>query len=361
LQRTGSFKFRGAWNRVACLTEAEAARGVLAYSSGNHAQGVALAARLRGAKAVIVMPADAPSVKIDATREYGAEIVLYDRAGGEDRDAIGAARAARDGLTLIRPFDDPWVIAGQGTVGLEIAAQAREAGATQADVLVCCGGGGLTAGVALALEADAPGLRARPAEPAAFDDVKRSLEAGERRGNPPGAASICDAILTDGPGEITFPVLKRLCGPGVAVSDDEALGGDGGGLPRAEDRAGARRGRGAGGGAARRRRGRRGDRRRLGRQRDGGDVPARARLTLESAPACADDAGGRRRRPACLTPRMQPVISRVRHSRATRVRAPNQVDGSCGSASSAARSSRPPAAPRAWSSGAPPFRSSPTS
>jgi len=223
LQRTGSFKFRGAWSRLSALGPAERARGVIAYSSGNHAQGVALAARLLGVRAVIVMPADAPRLKIDNTRALGAETVLYDRAGGEDRDAIGARLAERDGLTLVKPFDDPWVIAGQGTCGLEIADQARAAGVTRADVLVCCGGGGLTAGVALALEAEAPGLRVRPAEPAGFDDTARSLAADERVSNPRPSGSICDAIVTPSPGEITFPIMRRLCGPGLVVTDDEAL------------------------------------------------------------------------------------------------------------------------------------------
>jgi threonine dehydratase len=223
LQRTGSFKFRGAWSRLSALAPAERARGVIAYSSGNHAQGVALAAKLLGMRAVIVMPVDAPRLKIDNTRALGAETVLYDRAAGEDRDAIGAAIAARDGLTLVKPYDDPWVIAGQGTCGLEIAAQARAAGVTRADVLVCCGGGGLTAGVALALEAEAPGLRARPAEPAGFDDTARSLAAGERLANARPSGSICDAIVTPTPGDVTFPILRRLCGPGLVVTDEEAL------------------------------------------------------------------------------------------------------------------------------------------
>jgi threonine dehydratase len=196
--------------------------GVIAFSSGNHAQGVALAARLHGIPAVIVMPSDAPQVKIANTRAYGAEVVLYDRAT-EDRDAIGARIAAERGLTLIRPFDDPQVIAGQATAGLEIAAQAQAEGVDTADVLVCCGGGGLTAGIALALAARAPGLRARPVEPADFDDVTRSLAAGKILRNAALTGSVCDAIITPEPGKITFPVLQRLCGPGLAVTDDEAL------------------------------------------------------------------------------------------------------------------------------------------
>jgi threonine dehydratase len=223
LQRTGSFKFRGAWSRLTAMTEAERARGVLAFSSGNHAQGVALAARLMGVSATIIMPRDAPAAKIEATRAYGAEVVLYDRAGGESREAIGAELSERRGLVLVRPYDDPWVIAGQGTCGLEIAAQAKAAGVERADVLVCCGGGGLTSGIALALEAEAPGLRARPCEPEGFDDVARSLASGRRETNARPSGSICDAIVTPSPGELTFPILHRLCGPGLVVSDAEAM------------------------------------------------------------------------------------------------------------------------------------------
>ncbi|GGG66947.1 serine/threonine dehydratase [Salipiger pallidus] len=222
LQHTGSFKFRGAYNAVAALDPDTRARGVIAFSSGNHAQGIAAAARLHGVPAVIVMPADAPQAKVDGTLGLGAEVVPYDRAT-EDRDAIGARIAAERGLTLIKPFDEPMVIAGQGTCGLEIAEQAAELGVTTADVLVCCGGGGLTSGIALALEATAPGLRARPAEPEGFDDVRRSLASGEIERNPALSGSLCDAIVTPQPGNLTFPIMKRLCGPGLAVSEDEAL------------------------------------------------------------------------------------------------------------------------------------------
>lgn len=221
LQWTGSFKFRGAWSVLTALTPEARARGVIAYSSGNHAQGVAHAAALLGAPAVIVMPFDAPQVKIANTRAYGAEVILYNRLT-EDRDAIGAELADRRGLTLIRPYDEPLVIAGQGTTGLEIALQAAEAGITSADVLTCCGGGGLTAGIALALEPH-PGFRVRPAEPAGFDDTARSLAAGSVQRNTRASGSVCDAIVTPEPGRITFPILQRLCGPGLVVTDDEAL------------------------------------------------------------------------------------------------------------------------------------------
>jgi threonine dehydratase len=223
LQHTGSFKYRGARAAVSALAPEVRARGVIAFSSGNHAQGVALAAREYGVPSVIVMPVDAPRMKIDNTRALGAEVVLYDRAGGEDRDAIGARLSAERGLTLIRPFDEPEVIAGQGSVGLEIAAQAAEHGVTEADVLVCCGGGGLTSGIALALEARAPGLRARPVEPEGFDDTARSLAAGHVVRNATPSGSICDAIVTPEPGRITFPIMQRLCGPGIAVPDEDCL------------------------------------------------------------------------------------------------------------------------------------------
>jgi len=219
LQWTGSFKFRGGWSAVSAIDPHTRRRGVIAYSSGNHAQGVALAASLHGVPSVIVMPSDAPAVKFARTRAYGGEVVVYDRADG-DRDAIGSAIAADRGLTLIRPYDDPQVIAGQGTVGLEIAEQADEAGITDADIVTCCGGGGLTAGIALATEGR---FRTRPAEPAGFDDTARSLATGTPQRNAAASGSICDAIVTPTPGAITFPILQRLCGPGLVVTDDQAL------------------------------------------------------------------------------------------------------------------------------------------
>ncbi|WP_170420211.1 threonine ammonia-lyase [Ruegeria arenilitoris] len=222
LQHTGSFKFRGAWSAISALDSEARKRGVIAYSSGNHAQGVAHAATLHGVQSVIIMPSDAPALKIKNTRALGAEVILYDRAN-ESREEIGEALSRERGLTLIRPYDEPQVIAGQGTVGLEVARQARDLGVTDADVLVCCGGGGLTSGVALALEKHAPGLRARPCEPEGFDDVKRSLASGSVQTNNAAAGNICDAILTPRPGDITFPILRRLCGLGLAVSEDEAL------------------------------------------------------------------------------------------------------------------------------------------
>lgn len=223
LQHTGSFKFRGAWSAVSALPPEVRARGILAFSSGNHAQGVAYAAAQHGVPSVIIMPADAPALKLANTRALGAEVITYDRAGGESREEIGQAVSTERGLTLIRPYDEPMVIAGQGTVGLEIAEQAAELGVTNGDVLVCCGGGGLTSGIALALEAKAPALRARPVEPEGFDDTTRSLAAGQILSNDRPSGSICDAIVTPQPGDLTFPIQQRLCGPGIAVSDTQAL------------------------------------------------------------------------------------------------------------------------------------------
>lgn len=222
LQHTGSFKFRGAWSAVSALPADVRAKGVIAFSSGNHAQGVALAAQRHGVPAVIIMPSDAPRMKIANTRAYGAEVVLYDRAT-ENRDAIGLRLSTERGLSLIKPYDDEMVIAGQGTTGLEIAEQATTEGVIDADVLVCCGGGGLTSGVALALAARAKGLRARPVEPKGFDDVTRSLATGTPQKNATLSGSICDAIVTPTPGQITFPIMQDLCGPGIVVTDEEAL------------------------------------------------------------------------------------------------------------------------------------------
>ena len=220
LQRTGSFKYRGAFNRLSLIPEADRVRGVLAYSSGNHAQGVAHAASRLGIKASIIMPEDAPAMKIQNTRDYGAEVILYDRYN-ENREEIGQRIAAETGATLVRPYDDPGVIAGQGTIGLEIAEQAKEAGATLDAVIA--GGGGLVAGTALAIHNVAPGVPVYSAEPENFDDMARSLLSGKHESNDPAARSICDAIVTPTPGEITFSLCKPLLSSGLAVSDEEAL------------------------------------------------------------------------------------------------------------------------------------------
>ncbi len=222
LQRTGSFKFRGAWSAISALSDTDRAHGVIAFSSGNHAQGIALAARLHGIASVIIMPEDSPIIKIENTKALGAEVVLYDREN-DDRDAV-AARINKDrGLILIKPFDNAQVIAGQGTIGLEIARQAAGQDISEADVLTCCGGGGLTSGIALALEQAAPAFTVRPCEPQDFDDVARSLKSGKIEINTRRSGSLCDAIITPAPGELTFPILKRLCGSGLVVSEDECL------------------------------------------------------------------------------------------------------------------------------------------
>lgn len=222
LQHTGSFKFRGGWSAVSALDPDVRAHGVIAFSSGNHAQGVALAAQRHGVPSVIIMPADAPTLKIENTKALGAEVILYDR-GTENRDNIGARLSSERGLTLIKPFDDPQVIAGQGTCGLEIAQDANALGIENADVLVCCGGGGFTSGIALACEADAPTLRVRPVEPENFDDVTRSLKSGKIERNTATSGNICDAIITAQPGDLTFPIMQRLCGSGLVITEHEAL------------------------------------------------------------------------------------------------------------------------------------------
>ena len=223
LQRTGSFKFRGAWSAISALDPDVRSRGVIAYSSGNHAQGIAHAAALHGVPSTVVMPADSPALKLANTQALGATVITYDRVGGESREAVGQALALEHGLTLIRPYDEAMVIAGQGTCGLEIAEQANALGVDKADVLICCGGGGLSAGVAIALDAQAPNMRVRPVEPANADDTCRSLIAGERLSNVANPDSFCDAIVTPMPGELTFPVLQQLAGPGLSVTDKEVL------------------------------------------------------------------------------------------------------------------------------------------
>ena len=222
LQHTGSFKFRGGWSAISEMSEKKRKNGVLAISSGNHAQGVANAARAFNTKSVIIMPEDAPSLKIANTRKLGAEVILYDRLN-QNREELGAQIAKDRELTLIKPYDEPLVIAGQGTCGLELAEQCKDLHISKADVIVCCGGGGLTAGIALALEQEAPEFTVRTAEPEQFNDVARSLEAGKICRNHSMSGSICDAILTPEPGEITFPIMKKLCGKGFTVSDEECM------------------------------------------------------------------------------------------------------------------------------------------
>ncbi len=218
LQRTGSFKFRGASNAVAQLPKDTS--HVVAFSSGNHAQGVALAAQSHGLPATIIMPADAPVSKIKGTKGYGAQVATYDRATGS-REEAAQPFLKESGAQLIHPFDNPHVIAGQGTAGIEIIAQAAAQGVQQADVLVCTGGGGLASGIALAVQGT--GLRVRTVEPEGFDDAARSLAQGSRVTNAATTGSICDAILTPSPGTLTFPILQEHAGPGLVVSDTEAL------------------------------------------------------------------------------------------------------------------------------------------
>lgn len=219
LQRTGSFKFRGAANRIALIPEAERAKGVVAFSSGNHAQGVAAAAQVFGISAVIVMPADAPRTKIEGTRALGAEIIFYDRLG-EDREAVAADVLAKRGGTLIRPFDDAQLVAGQGTVGLEILEDARVAGLTPDQILVPCGGGGLTAGIALAVGGAA---KVFAVEPENFDGMGRSLAAGAPAAAPANPVSVADSLMSPKPGAIPFGVAAPRLAGALAVSDDELL------------------------------------------------------------------------------------------------------------------------------------------
>jgi threonine dehydratase len=220
LQRTGSFKIRGAYNRLKQLAEVgQDEGGVVAFSSGNHAQGVAAAAGLLGMKAAIVMPSDAPALKIENTRRLGGEIILYDR-WTEDREAICARVAAERGAVVVPSFDDAGVIAGQGTVGLELAADAKALGLTLDAVYVPASGGGLAAGIGLALD---PATELYTAEPAAFDDHAKSLKSGDRVANDPSARSICDALLAPTPGQMTFALNRARLAGGVTVADDEVL------------------------------------------------------------------------------------------------------------------------------------------
>lgn len=223
LQVAGAFKFRGAYNRISRLTAEERARGVVAYSSGNHAQGVAAAARIVGTRAMIVMPSDSPKVKVEGVYRYGGEVRLYDR-WTESREAIGAEIARERGSVLVRPFDDPYVIAGQGTCGLELVRQAGELGAELDAVLSPASGGGLVAGVSIAVKALSPATEVWGVEPELHDDTRRSLEAGRPVEAPrPETPSICDALLTPVPGALTFPINRRNLAGVLTVSDAEIV------------------------------------------------------------------------------------------------------------------------------------------
>ncbi len=221
LQRTGSFKFRGAYNKISSLDQEARSRGILAWSSGNHAQGVAAAAGLLGAPATIVMPKDAPAIKIDNTRNFGAEVILYDRYT-ESREEIGAAIADERGLTLVKPYDDLSIIAGQGTVGLEIDEQCQRIGAEADILLINCSGGGLTAGCAIAMTARSPATEIYSIEPEHHDDMALSLKSGHLVANPQTAPpTICDALMAPTPGELTFPIARELLSGGLSVTDAE--------------------------------------------------------------------------------------------------------------------------------------------
>src|SRR3954464_14730809 len=220
LQRTGSFKFRGAYNKLASISEDKRTGGVVAFSSGNHAQGVAAAARLLGMPAVIVMPADAPRPKRERTAALGAEVVLYDRTR-EDREAIARDIAAKRNAVLVPPYDDALVIAGQGTAGREIIEDLAELGLVPDLILVTASGGGLTAGIALAVKARVPQARLYTAEPDGFDDHARSFRSGRRETNASLSGTICDALMARTPGEITFAINRSLVGEGVTASEQE--------------------------------------------------------------------------------------------------------------------------------------------
>jgi len=220
LQRTGSFKFRGAFNKLSSIPEGERGGGVVAFSSGNHAQGVAAAAKILNMRATIVMPADSPLLKRERTKSYGAEVVLYDR-DREDREAIARGIAEKRGATLVPPYDDPKVIAGQGTVGREIAEDLTALGITPDIVVAPVSGGGLIAGVATAVKARFPQVMVMSAEPEAFDDHARSLRAGRREPHKAEGRTICDALMASIPGEITFAINSKLLTKGVTASDAE--------------------------------------------------------------------------------------------------------------------------------------------
>ncbi|MBS7538645.1 threonine ammonia-lyase [Ancylobacter lacus] len=220
LQRTGSFKFRGAYNRISRLGPEQKGGGVVACSSGNHAQGVAAAATLLGMPSVIVMPRDAPAMKRARTIAFGGEVVQYER-GVEDRDAIAAAIAAERGAVFVPPYDDFHIIAGQGTVGLEIAQDMESLGLAPDVVIANASGGGLVSGIALAVKQRFPSVRVLTAEPAGFDDHARSFRAGHRERNQQASGSICDALMAATPGRLTFEISSRLVGEGVSASDEE--------------------------------------------------------------------------------------------------------------------------------------------
>ncbi len=222
LQITGSFKFRGAYNRLSQLNEHEKTKGVVAFSSGNHAQGVALAARMLGIPATIIMPVDAPALKLQATKGYGAQVITYDRFH-ENREAIAAKIALETGAIIVPSFEDADIIAGQGTVGLEIAEDLNALGLAPDQMLINCGGGGLASGSFLAMKDAFGTLQGYTVEPDHYDDTMRSLMSGQIEKADVSIPSICDAIMTPSPGRMPFEILQALGVGGVTVSDDAAL------------------------------------------------------------------------------------------------------------------------------------------
>lgn len=220
LQRTGSFKIRGAYNLLSQLTPEQAARGAVAWSSGNHAQGVAAAAARLGMHAAIVMPEDAPRSKLDNTRRLGGEVITYDRYTG-DREALAREIGRQRGATIVPSYEHADIIAGQGTVGLEIVRQSVALGMPAEQVVIPCGGGGLSAGCALALRAELPGVRIFIVEPEHYDDTTRSLKRNERVRISTSTPSLCDALLTETPGRLTFGILQGADASGVVVTEAE--------------------------------------------------------------------------------------------------------------------------------------------
>jgi len=220
LQRTGSFKFRGAYNKISSIPSERRTAGVVAYSSGNHAQGVAAAARLLGMRATIVMPADAPKAKRERTLALGAEVIPYDR-NNEDRAAIAKKIVTERGATLVPPYDDPLIIAGQGTIGAEIVEDLARLSLKPEVVVVGASGGGLAAGISLGVKARVPSAKFYVVEPEGFDDTLRSFASGKREANARMSGTICDSLMSNTPGELTFPITRDLIGQGTTVSDGE--------------------------------------------------------------------------------------------------------------------------------------------
>jgi len=220
LQRTGSFKFRGAYNKISQIPPERRVAGMVAYSSGNHAQGVAAAAKLLGMRATIVMPSDAPRLKRERTAALGAEIVPYDR-DTQDRAAIAHKIAKERGATIVPPYDDPLIIAGQGTIGTEIVEDLERMGLKPEIVVVGASGGGLAAGISLGVKSRVPAAKFYTVEPEGFDDTLRSFQSGRRETNTRSSGTICDALMTNTPGELTFPINRELIGAGITASDAE--------------------------------------------------------------------------------------------------------------------------------------------